>query len=461
VDDPDDLMEVAPDGPMNAFLQGINPGDGDLGFMNANFNIAENKGQDQMDIDDLPEGLPNWEAQAPDVMAGQARQVHAYMQRRFKKLMKQVDRHIDPQLLALGADPRLGHDPFAPPPDLDNEDLQHQFPPGLDWTSTRYGAFKRRAAIQTPVGEPDTPFSPGNFTRLWKGVVNHAAPFPSNVAALASIPTKSGEHGGYRNDLIGRPCEERIPLPGEKNSDVCGLPVSAPVTHCLDRNHSHRTPKMVCWRCNDKSKSILLASDAEQLRAEEVMASRAYACSRCLASGAAERANFAFCGSSVWGYGEEPDQLTAGVMDENDVVRGGFMGAPTPVWGCSCTKLLSTLCQEHRLLLAEAWLTQVDLMNEWILSVFGRKVCPVCHEDHQVGVDAHKFEGDLGGEGSQKVMWACVSCQDFVVVPREVGKGLIQGIEDLVIDVNSYFKKSSELYAGGFTEDGQRLPPVF
>ncbi|KAK1767977.1 hypothetical protein QBC33DRAFT_535856 [Phialemonium atrogriseum] len=197
---------------------------------------------------------------------------------------------------------------------------------------------------------------------------------------------------------------------------------------------------------------MVLSADAEQLREAEVLAARAYTCCVCLAAGAAERVSFALCGHGVWGYEEEAGELSAAVPDGEGVVRGGFMGSPTPVWGCGCAKLLSTMCQAHRLMHAELWLTQVRLMNEWIVGKYGRKVCPLCHVKGRPAVNEFNFEGQLGGEGVDKLAWACVSCQEFVVVPRNLGKGLLPGIETMVIDVNSYYRRSSEIYTSGTRE---------
>lgn len=394
----------------------------------------------------------------------QARQVHAFMQERASKLLQRPERHIDRLAADVGDDPRLGYDPFAPVPPPQNEELEHQFPPGLDWTSTRWGAYKLESGTLPPRGVPDRPFSPGPYTRLWSGIeqpvdveVDPAMlsnlSYPGDFAALASVPTKGIKENTYREDLVGHRCEEHLPPQYGKDA-VCGAIVGPPVTHCLDRNHAHDRPTIICEACNDRSKSLMLAADAEQLRESEVLASRAYACASCLEKGAAERHSFWFSGNRVWGYHEDPNELTAAVPDPQGRLRGRFMGDPTPAWGCSCAKLLSSLCRSHRELLAEAWLTQVDLMNEWILTIFGKRVCPVCFDDRRLGIESYVFAGEQGGENCDKVMWACVSCQEFVVVPRYMGASLIPGVEEMVTDVNSYFKKKSEIYDADVAMEG-------
>ena len=442
--------------------------------------------------------------------------------------------------------------------------------PPFSWLSSRFSIFKLECDIPVPVSffyGNHLP-SPTHYGTLW---FTNKDKTPETAGGLTYIPElEPGEvaDAGSRDDLVGLPCQERVPLPGGDGSRVCGRPVRAPVTHCRDKSHWHYEPHAVCAECSDRSKSILLSADAAQIRLREVLGARAYACSDCLDAGVAERAYFEASGRPVWGFDPPPppppgqdagapapglfntrekngpapclfgtpekegptfnffntqkkEGPTTGLFGtrredgpvpclfgpkkERPVLglfgtrekegpvtdffgtrgkegpvpglgtqkegpgfglfgpkkegpglgffgtpredkKSGFRGPATPVWGCGCTKLLATtLCQGHRLMHAESWLDQAALMNERILSMYGRRVCPFCQRGDRLGVDAYAFRKREGGEGHAKVAWACLVCQEFVVAPKEHAMGLLPGMQKLVVDSNSYFRKSSEL----------------
>jgi hypothetical protein len=142
---------------------------------------------------------------------------------------------------------------------------------------------------------------------------------------------------------------------------------------------------------------------------KQLLDGRAYACHNCLRDGGkAFSVAYNDYDRHVWGVDEPGRQ---------------HHGLPTPEFGCSCGKS----CHSHRLARASNWVNSTVEVRNWMNKLWGAKVCPFCmsYPKGESPVDAYGFKGNRGGEDLPQVVYVCLSCQDIVIIPREVGMGPI------------------------------------
>ncbi|EJT73984.1 hypothetical protein GGTG_07834 [Gaeumannomyces tritici R3-111a-1] len=236
-----------------------------------------------------------------------------------------------------------------------------------------------------------------------------------------------------------------------------------------DGNNNHY------WVCEDpcdiSSKRAILDPGNQGLgHLQTALNLRMYFCATCTA-GLAKKSAWQGSGFRVWFRGDDDgeDGAAAAVVSATDADgHGAFMpdgsggggnpldplDRPLPaVTGCSCSaKLLyRTLCQHHRLSLADAVVRAAGLQREWVLTVYGvGNVCPRCLKKGgglppppagagAVAQDLVTIEGmadpaaplamawmqnlrlDKRGayDGLDHLAYMCLACQDRVVGPRD------------------------------------------
>jgi len=159
----------------------------------------------------------------------------------------------------------------------------------------------------------------------------------------------------------------------------------------------------------DEPHDEIIVESFNQVTDQQVKDGRAYACHNCLRDGTAFRAAYNDYDRHIWGF-DEPNR--------------SHHGPPTPVFGCSCGQKLvqSTMCKSHRLEQAAIWVESTEKVRNWMNQIWGAKVCPFCmsYPKGESPVDVHDFQGYKGGAGISKVVYLCLSCQDIVIVPREM-----------------------------------------
>lgn len=274
------------------------------------------------------------------------------------------------------------------------------------------------------------------------------------------------------------------PPPGLYPWFFCREPITAPQPcqrdtneWCEDTRHPQllpdgpaREPFWVCKACDHTSKTLILDRHSHGL--DDVQTSlnlRMYFCSYCT-PGLSNKSAWRGSGFRVWfrGVEDDPDanpvdgQGYGGFMPDGGFGAGG-PNDPVPaarrhlpaITGCSCSaKLLyRTLCQHHRLSLADAVVRAAGLQREWVLTVYGTgNVCPRCLKPGGgmtggpaggVGsvcedVDAEALAdppaplvvawslnkrwplpGAGAYHGQQHLAYICLACQDRVVGPAD------------------------------------------
>ncbi|KAL7627729.1 hypothetical protein AAE478_001924 [Parahypoxylon ruwenzoriense] len=245
-----------------------------------------------------------------------------------------------------------------------------------------------------------------DLSRVVRPLPPHPNPDPS--PAMATVPFQ-------RIYGDGRRLEEEV-LSCSAETAQAGVICSKPTAHiCEDTEHPDQNFPL-CTECDGQNREAF----SEEFRSM-VPLLRAYACSTCnLELTLAPK--YRGSGVRVWGFDITQDfpigGVSAPVPRAGWTNYGGFKGEPLAQTGCSCALKLfgRRLCSPHRLRHTIVLRNMVTELRDWVVSAYGRMVCPFCRI--RPGVDAFNFQGEQGGEGQVRV-WACLGCHGVVVGGRD------------------------------------------
>ncbi|KAI2621275.1 hypothetical protein GGR54DRAFT_95931 [Hypoxylon sp. NC1633] len=254
-----------------------------------------------------------------------------------------------------------------------------------------------------------------NLDSVVRPLWNH--PNPLGLPTLCTIPLLDPWTRGNRPQVMT--CMA-IDIYGT----VCGRPTN---NACEDRTHPDHAPVAICYLCEDRTRNAMLT-----IMQQVVFTLRAYACGSCSRGPAVEPQTYRHLGSRVWGIDVNEGNIRVAVPNPKYGWQdtGGFAGDLCPGSGCACLQKFfgRCLCNAHRMQHLVNLQLAVRHLDNYVVSVFGRQVCPFCTLDPPAS--SFFFQGQDGAAGVKKV-WACKACNEVVVgrVPDST-MGAIENIID-------------------------------